>query len=169
MLKMRKENRREWDGLSQEHPNQNEIILQILLICLRKSLRYMCFPLFWHFSIHNKDWRSWFLQNSCRRILTHLQIIQSASSQSPASSQELQRESPPMPGRAFNDIFQQVKFKDCFGLWTASHFSKLLFRSKPDQACQFSWEALLPSICCASSLLCSCNDPDLSRKIDAKI
>ncbi len=105
--KMRKESRREWDGLSQEHPNQNEIILQILLICLRKSLRYMiymCFPLFWHFSIHNKDWRSWFLQNSCRRILTHLQIIQSPSSQSPASSQELQRESPPMPGRAFNDI-----------------------------------------------------------------
>ena len=70
------------------------------------------------FTTRTEDhWRSRFLQSRCRRILTHLQIIQSPSSQCSSSSQELQRESPPRPGgtEQAERICQQVKsasFKD---------------------------------------------------------
>ena len=73
----------------------------------------VCFPLLWYFSIHNKDWRSLkiYIFVGCRRILTHLQIIQSPSSQCSSSSQELQRESPPRPvgTEQAQRICQQVK------------------------------------------------------------
>ena len=70
------------------------------------------------FTTRTEDhWRSRFLQSRCRRILTHLQIIQSPSSQCSSSSQELQRESPPRPvgTEQAQRICQQVKsasFKD---------------------------------------------------------